>query len=175
MDTPPWYVLTGGPSAGKTTLLKELERRGHRTISEAARAVIEEEASAGRPYADIRSDEAAFQHKVLLRKIDIEKTLPRDIPVFFDRGIPDSDAYYRRIGIQRDPLLESVLPDVVYRKAFLLELIPFKADEIRKETPDDARKLNVLLRESYERLGIPVIDIPLMPVQKRADFVLAHL
>lgn len=175
MNTLAWYVLTGGPSAGKTTLLNELHRRGYKTVSEAARAVIEEEAGAGRPYKEIRADEAAFQHKVLARKIETEKTLPRDTVIFFDRGIPDSDAYFRIIGIHENPLLETALRDVRYRKAFLLELIPFKADEVRKETPDDARRLNALLRESYEKLGIPVVDVPLMSVGKRANIVLVNL
>jgi predicted ATPase len=175
MNVPPWYVLTGGPSAGKTTLLNEFARRGYATVPEAARTVIEEEASAGRPYKEIRADEAAFQHKVLARKVETERTLSRDTVTFFDRGIPDSDAYYRRIGIQAEPSLEAALPNVRYRKAFLLELIPFKADEVRKETSEDARRLNVLLRESYEKLGITVVDVPLMSIKQRADFVLANL
>lgn len=37
------YVLTGGPGTGKTTLLKELAKRGYQTVPEAARLVIQEE------------------------------------------------------------------------------------------------------------------------------------
>jgi predicted ATPase len=38
-----WYVITGAPSSGKTTLLKELEELGYRVIHEVARAFIEME------------------------------------------------------------------------------------------------------------------------------------
>ena len=35
-------ILAGGPSCGKTSIVKELRKRGYTTIDEAAREVIEE-------------------------------------------------------------------------------------------------------------------------------------
>jgi predicted ATPase len=37
-----WYVITGGPSTGKTTTVTALTQRGYHVVEEAARLVIEE-------------------------------------------------------------------------------------------------------------------------------------
>ena len=174
-DTPAWYVLTGGPSAGKTTLINALSERGYRTVSEAARDFIEEEIAKGKTYAEVRKDEAAFQRALVERKIAMEKALSREKLTFFDRGIPDSTAYYELIGLPIDSELRAALAAASYRKAFLLGLIPFEKDDIRKETQEDAITLNRLLRKSYEELGVRVVDVSVMPIQDRADFILANL
>lgn len=36
-----FYVLTGGPAVGKTTLLKEMQKRGYKIVPEIARGLIE--------------------------------------------------------------------------------------------------------------------------------------
>src|SRR5690554_1815606 len=38
-----FYVLTGGPGVGKTTLLEELERRNYEIVPEIARELIKEQ------------------------------------------------------------------------------------------------------------------------------------
>ena len=47
MQIPNFYVITGGPGSGKTTVLAELMRLGHRCIPEDARAVIQEQVASG--------------------------------------------------------------------------------------------------------------------------------
>ncbi len=46
MQNPNLYILTGGPGAGKTTILAELENRGFRTVPEIARQLIQEQVQA---------------------------------------------------------------------------------------------------------------------------------
>jgi predicted ATPase len=36
-----WYVITGAPCSGKTSVIRELEKRGYRVVHEVARAYIE--------------------------------------------------------------------------------------------------------------------------------------
>ena len=45
----PRYVLTGAPGAGKTAILRLLERAGHQVVAEAATDVIALEQALGRP------------------------------------------------------------------------------------------------------------------------------
>ena len=71
-----WYVITGAPCAGKTSVVLNLERRGYPVVHETARAYIEERQSAGESLALIRSDELAFEREILRRKIEIEASLP---------------------------------------------------------------------------------------------------
>ena len=50
-----FFVVTGGPGAGKTSLITELARRGFHTIPESGRAIIREEMASGGdalPWAD---------------------------------------------------------------------------------------------------------------------------
>jgi len=42
-----FFVVTGGPGAGKTSLIIELARRGVHTIPESGRAIIREELQRG--------------------------------------------------------------------------------------------------------------------------------
>lgn len=71
-----WYVITGGPSSGKTTVLRELEKLGYIIYSEAARVFIDKEMKGGKSLEEIRRNEAEFQRKVLKIKIKIEKSAP---------------------------------------------------------------------------------------------------
>lgn len=50
-----FFVVTGGPGAGKTSLITELAHRGFHTIPESGRAIIREEMASGGdalPWAD---------------------------------------------------------------------------------------------------------------------------
>lgn len=175
---PPWYVLTGAPSSGKSTLLGELASQGYRTQIEAARHVIEEEVAKGRDFLELRKNARDFQHEVLEMKLRWEADLPRDETVFFDRGIPDSLAYYRHEGVAIDDVLTSAIQKAKYRKIFVLDPISkenFVLDGARSETWEGAQALNRMLEEAYRELGYDVLRVPVMSVRERADFVLKNL
>ncbi len=99
-------MITGGPSSGKTTILKELKKLGYITYPDAARVLIDKEKKKGKKLKEIRKDEAEFQKKVLKAKIKIEKSAPRDKIVFFDRAIPDSIAYYQMCELDPKEVLK---------------------------------------------------------------------
>ena len=79
-----FFVVTGGPGAGKTSLITELSRRGFHTILESGRAIIREEMARGGdalPWAD----RMAYAERMLeqdLRAYRTAQTLPG--PVIFD-------------------------------------------------------------------------------------------
>ncbi len=176
MATNPWYVITGGPCAGKTTLIHELQRRGYRVVEEAARSYIEEEQAKGRSVEDIRKDKVAVQRTLLAKKIATERNLPKDEVIFFDRGMHDSITYFRVAGVpDGDPELHEAIRNTSYRKAFLLELLPFVNDPARTEDPETAKAIHHMLHKDYEEAGVEVLDVPILPTSERADFVLAHL
>ena len=63
-----WWVITGGPSTGKTALLEELAKRGYQTKPEAARVYIDDEISHGMTIDQIRINESKFQEVLLYMK-----------------------------------------------------------------------------------------------------------
>src|SRR4051812_21169337 len=118
MDTN-WYVITGGPFAGKTTLIEALRHLGHTIEEESARAYLDGEFARGRTVADIRADEGIFQQKVLEHKFARHERLLKNDTIFFDRGIPDSLAYLRANELAATPGLEEAMKQYSYRKVFL--------------------------------------------------------
>lgn len=173
METPPHYVLTGGPCAGKTTTLDEISKRGYPILAEGARLEIEEGLARGETLEQIRSGD--WLQRVVKRQFSIEQAVPRDKPFFFDRAVPDSVAYYKFLGAEEDTVLRNALKDAAYRKVFLLDLLAFQRDGARNESPEEAKKIENLLFDAYRGLGYEVIRVPVMSVEKRVDFILANL
>lgn len=168
-----WYVITGGPCSGKTTIVNELSKIGFHTAPEAARSLIDREIANGKFLEEIRGDEADFQEKVLKLKIEIESGTPKNKVVFFDRAIPDSIAYYEILGMESNQLKE-FCKERRYRKIFFLEQLPFKKDYARVEDGGVAKKLSNLLLKTYLELDYEVVMTPVMPIEDRVKFVLSH-
>lgn len=173
MKIPLWYVLTGGPSSGKTTLLEKFKELGYYTVPESARILIDKYVARGMPAREFRRDEMEFQRKVLFMKLDAENRAPKDKIVFFDRGIPDSIAYYKLHNLDTNEV-EKVSKNR-YKKIFFLEQLPFKKDYARVEDGRTAKKLGELMLKAYKSLGYDVVFVPVIPVDERARFVLARL
>lgn len=169
-----WYVLTGAPCSGKTTVINELARRGHGVVHETARAYIEANLARGLSMDQIRGDESAFEHLILEKKAVIEEKLDIEKAVFFDRAVPDSIAYFRLADLDpTKPIVRS--RRVRYRKIFLLDRLPVKEDSIRKEDEQTSAAIETLLVECYRDLGYSIIRIPVFTAAKRADLILQHL
>ena len=170
-----WYVLTGGPCAGKTTLLQALKDRGYRVIYEAARDIIERELQKGRMLEDIRRNERSFQEDVLREKMAREREVSKNELLFFDRGIPDSLAYYYFFQIPIDAELKEALESSSYKKVFLLDMLDYVQDNTRTETSEEAHRIHALLEQSYRDLHIPLICVPVLPVPERLQFIIDNL
>lgn len=174
-----WYVLTGAPYSGKTTMLKLLEQKGYQTVPELARVHIDEQLAKGITLEELRKDELAFQKNILQFKIDYEKTLDPNKTIFFDRGIPDSQAYYELCGLDNDEFLNQAVTDSAYKKVFLCDYIAFdhKKDYARTETPQEQKKLHELLKKTYQKFDAPLIKVPVLLEKKaeRINFILDNL
>jgi predicted ATPase len=169
-----WYVVTGAPSSGKTTLVRELERLGYRVVHEVARGYIEAQMDQGRTLEEVRGDKRSFETHILNAKVAIEEKLPKDEVIIFDRAIPDSIAYFEAAGLDKaEPVEKS--PRNRYRKVFLLDRLPYKTDHARIEDKKTAMQLDEGLEQSYKMLGYNVLRIPVMSVQERLNLVLKEI
>jgi predicted ATPase len=171
-----WYVITGGPSTGKTTLLAELEKLGYKTIPEAARTVIDQAIAAGQTVEELRADEKSFQDKVAKLKEKIEAELDRNVVTFFDRGMHDTLAYMRHYEFKIEDWVHDLLSKSTYDKVFLLDPLPnYEKDYARTEAENFVGSIQKLLHEAYTKFGMEPIQVPVLEVTERAKFVLKHV
>ncbi|MEK7451027.1 MAG: ATP-binding protein [Patescibacteria group bacterium] len=170
-----WYVITGAPSSGKTTIIKLLEKKGYKVLYEIARAYIDQELKKGKTIQEIRKDEANFQRKILDLKIKYESKLNPKKITFLDRAIPDSIAYYELTKVPRDKYLDKAMKRTYYKKIFIFEKLELEKDYARTESKKDVEKLESLIEKAYENLSFPIIKVPKMGVGKRLKFILDNL
>lgn len=171
-----WYVLTGAPGVGKTTTLAALQAQGIRTVPEAARSLLEKSVSAGRDADAARSDERDFQDQVLELKLQVESSCDSRQLTVFDRGIPDTLAYYRLHGWEPSQRLVEAAAESTYAGAFVFEQLPaIPPDPLRTESLAQRDRLAQLLAAVYQESGIPIVRVPPASLEQRVELLLEWL
>jgi predicted ATPase len=168
-----WYVLTGGPSSGKTTTVELLSARGYTTTIEHARHYLDLKRVQGQTVEEVRARRIEFQSGVL--DMQQETSLDPEETVFLDRALPDSLAYYRFLELEPDARLLDALTHVSYRKVFILDLLPLAADYARTEDVAAQRRIHALLTEVYRNLPISVVNVPVLSPADRVAYILERL
>lgn len=169
-----WYVITGAPCSGKTSVINRLAEKGFTVVHEVARAYIDSQLSLGYTLQEVKSDILSFERQILLEKVRIENGLNKAQTIFLDRAVPDSAAYFQIEGLDwKEPFKFS--RKVTYKKIFLFDQLAFEKDGVRSEDQDLASRIEVLLEKYYRKLGYSITRVPVMPVEQRTDFVLKEI
>ncbi|RIV69381.1 AAA family ATPase [Flagellimonas aequoris] len=173
-----FYVITGGPGVGKTTLLHELQNRGATVVPEIARELIKEQQEQGgkalpwknrKLYMEImfqRSMES-FQKAI----VDFKGTGP----VFFDRGFLDALCYAALEGIPIDQEMRISAEKMRYNtNVFILppwqEI--YQTDEQRKQDWNEAVFTYNKMIQTYRGYQYDLVEVPKSSILERADFIL---
>lgn len=170
-----WVVITGAPSSGKTSVIEDLRARGYTVQGEVARELIEECLRRGLSVEAVRRDGGQqLQRNILDVKLSREALLDPAQTVFMDRGMPDSMAYFRLAGLDVQTALKACS---IYRydAVFIFDRLPLVRDGVRAEDEALAARIDTMLRADYTALGYVPVEVPVMPVAARADFILNHL
>lgn len=170
-----WYVITGGPSTGKTTTIDLLRKKGYQTTIEHARHYIDTMHNEGNSVEEIRFNKKKFQLGVLDMQIAQEASLNKDDMFFLDRAIPDAMAYYQFLELDYDEKLLNAINQVSYKKIFILDRLPFTKDYARTENEDDQKVIHQLIIETYTNLGFTIVLVPVLPPEERVQFILNNL
>ncbi|OWU66537.1 ATPase [Roseovarius sp. 22II1-1F6A] len=172
-----FFVVTGGPGAGKTSLITEFSRRGFHTIPESGRAIIREEVASGGdalPWAGrMAYAERMLEHD--LRAYSAAQSLSG--PVIFDRGIPDVLGYLTLCGLPVPPHIAAAAKATRYNARVFLAPYwneVFTQDTERKQTRTEAEATCAAMRETFTALGYQITELPRADIATRADFVCAQ-
>ncbi len=176
-----YFVITGGPGVGKTTLLIELGKRGFTIIPEDARRIIQEQVAtngAGLPW-----DDKELYAELMLREgkrsyQEAETAGSAAKAVFFDRGIIDAVCYMVMEDIPVTKKVTKLMKTCAYNsRVFILppwrEI--YQTDKERKQTWAEAVRTYEDMKQTYISYGYEVTDVPKDTVANRADFVLKQI
>ena len=170
-----YFVLTGTPGTGKTTLIEFLRAHGQHVQTETAREVLAEQKAIDGPGLPSKSP-LRFVQMMLERAISkFENSQTLGGPVFFDRGIPDLIAYAERFGVDASEFQQASESYRYSKTVFVLS--PWKEifvnDSERLLTYEASLLFHESLLAAYRRLGYELIEVPFGTLAERADFVRA--
>lgn len=168
-------VITAGPSAGKSSTIRDLSSRGYNTLPEAARILFDQAISEGKDPAEVRKEDNFHEQVESLDK-KIEQNISNET-VFLDRSLADNIAYRRMFGNDTEESINSLFLECSnkYDNIFILERIKFKDDEVRVEDEKEAEQIHKQIIKAYKDLGYEPIIIPVKPVDKRSKEIESYL
>jgi predicted ATPase len=173
-----YFVLTGGPGSGKTTLIEALGAAGHPVAPEAGRGIIRHQmaiSGPGLPWVD----PALFAELMLAWEMRSHEAARDETgPVFFDRGVPDVIGYLKLTGLPVPLRAEEAAKSFRYnRTVFVLPPWPeiFRQDSERRQDLAEAQRTYEAMVETYTACGYRLVEVPCAPVEDRLRFVLGQI
>lgn len=170
-----FFVITGGPCSGKTTLVHALKKEGYGGIEEVARPLLRKEKNG-------KDNLVAYKNSLPFLEVELQKSLANyeraqqenKAVTFFDRGIPDIIAYARLCNVPISILLHQAALINRYNKTVFIAP-PWRAiyctDPERTESYEESVRIFHTITEVYKEYGYTLVELPQSTIQERVQFV----
>jgi len=171
-------VITGGPGTGKSSVIKNLESKGHSCFHEISRQITMEAQEQGIDQLFL-DEPLLFSEKLLEARIKQHQDASEAFgePVFLDRGIPDVVAYMDYFGTAYPSKFRDACNVHNYNHVFLMppwdEI--YTTDNERYESFEQAQKIHEYLKKAYITFGYDPIEVPKQSIENRSQFILNNL
>ncbi|MFB9052533.1 AAA family ATPase [Formosa undariae] len=168
-------VITGGPGTGKSSIIHELQKKGHSCLEEISRQVTLEARENGIEHMFL-TEPLLFSERLLKgRESQFYEANTITTPcVFIDRGVHDVLAYMDFIGDVYPETFKNICDSLDYDHVFILKPWKeiYKSDAVRYENFEQALEIHECLVKTYEGFNYTLIDVPFDTVENRADYIL---
>ncbi len=168
-------VLTGAPGAGKTTLLIAAAAAGYATSPEVARSLLQQPGG----MALREADPLVFAEAMLEAHVrEFEAAAAKPGPVLFDRGFPDVVGFLDVSGLPVPKSVDAACRQIRYTGPIFRApgwAAIYRQDHERIQTWDQAVASDEAVTAAWRRYGYEVIDLPLLGVPERLEFLVSRL
>jgi len=165
------YIFTGGPGAGKTTVLDALKTRGYHCSPDVARAIIKSRLESG---LEPRPEPPKFARDIFENEVANYLSTPSDEICLFDRGIVDALAMLHSsnpitmedVGayLRQYPYNRNVFYFPPWKKIY-------RTDEERDQSWEESVAVSESVKQWYLRCNYRLVEVPTGTVSERAAFI----
>jgi len=182
-------VITGPPSSGKSTIIKELSVNGYNTVPETASMNIERskigfDRSGTVPQKDGRIEDVVstlkFQNSITTKQLIAESQngIHDDSTLILDRSLIDNIAYRKYLDVPVGEKLKQVVQNR-YDKVLFFEALELDESGARYEkSKSEQKEIEHILFDTYDEYDIDNDDMHTIlecGVESRLEMVIDHI
>ena len=164
-------IITGGPGAGKTSLIDALANKGYATFAEVSRTLIEQQAQLENgilPWHDL----PGFAALCLESMSEQKQQAALQSVAFLDRAIPDICGYLAQAGLEIDAHYREASAGYHAQVFFCRPHRDiYVQDEVRPYPFEGALAIHDALVAIYQQLGYQVVEVPWGTLAERCAFI----
>lgn len=173
----PYYIFTGGPGSGKSTVLQALAHLNYPIVPEVGRAIIQQQmhtAGDALPWLN----KQRFFEAMFNQSVHDYQSHPAETPLFFDRGLLDSIGYARLEHLEIQPTQLNVAKQMLYASPVFI-FPPWESiyvnDQERKQDFTLAIQTYEVMYTTYKEFGYQLVEVPCTSIEERVEFILEYL